>query len=80
MPIRTRPDPLQVVDGLSKKSFRLMAMAVGTVPNVHQLDLSRMSQQQVCAHASSFELLCLIVLSNHVRPDSRDTLTQLQEG
>ena len=57
-----------------------MAMAVGTIPNVHQLDLSRMSQQQVSAHATGFELLCLIVLSNHVRPDSRDTLTQLQEG
>ena len=57
-----------------------MAMAVGTVPNVHQLDLSRMSQQQVSAHAIGFELLCLIVLANHVRPDSKETITQLQDG
>ena len=57
-----------------------MAMAVGIVPNVHQLDLSRMSQQQVAAHATGFDLLCLIVLTNHVRPDSKDTITQLQDG
>lgn len=57
-----------------------MAMAVGTVPNVHRLDLTCMSQQQVSAHATDFELLCLIVLTNHVRPDSRDTVTQLQQG
>lgn len=70
--------PLQVVDGLSKRSFRLMAMAVGTVPNVHLLDLPRMSLQQVSAHTTSFELLCLVVLTNHVRPDSKATITQLQ--
>ena len=56
-----------------------MVMAVGVVPNVHQLDLVRMSQQQLEAEAMNFELLGLIVLSNPVRPDSKTTMTRLQD-
>ena len=70
----------QVVDDYSKQSFRLMALAVGLVPNVHQLDVSRMTQQQVQEQATDFALLGLIVLTNRVRPDSRDTIVELQQG
>ncbi len=71
---------IQVVDKYSKESFRLMALAVGKLAHVDQLDLSVLSQQQAEAHATGFELLGLIVLSNHVRPDSRDAILELQRG
>ena len=57
-----------------------MAMAVGVLHDVHQLDLPRMSLAEIEAHATQLELLGLIVLSNQIRPDSRDTITQLQQG
>ena len=57
----------------------MMAMAVGTVPHVHQLDLAHMSLQQMETAAFSFELLGLIVLTNPVRPDSKDTINKLQD-
>ncbi|DBB02797.1 TPA: hypothetical protein ACH3X1_013629 [Trebouxia sp. C0004] len=67
-------------DGFSSNSFRLMAMAVGVIPDVHQLDLLRMTQQQVEAHVTHMELLCLMVLTNNIRPDSKSTITELQDG
>ncbi len=70
----------QVVDEYSRKSFRLMALAVGNLSDVHQLNLAGMSQQQVEAQADSFRLLGLIVLANHVRQNSRGTVLQLQQG
>ncbi len=64
---------------MSSKSFRLMALAVGVLPHVHKLDLSLMSQQEIESHAHKLELLSVIVLTNHVRPDSKATITQLQD-
>ena len=57
-----------------------MAMAVGTIHNAHELDLLHMTQQQIEAHVSHMELLCLLVLTNNIRPDSEDTIHQLQHG
>ena len=71
---------MQVGDSFSSNSFRLMAMAVGVIPDVHRLDLLRMTQQQVEAHVTHMELLCLVVLTNNIRRDSKRTLTELQEG
>ena len=68
----------QVVDEYSRKSFRLMALAVGKLPHVHQLDLTCMSQQQVEARAEGFQLLGLIVVANQVRQDSKNAVIQLQ--
>ncbi|DBA98830.1 TPA: hypothetical protein ACH3X1_014592 [Trebouxia sp. C0004] len=70
----------QIRDEFSSNSFRLMAMAVGVIPDVHQLDLLRMTQQQVEAHVTHMELLCLMVLTNNIRPDSKSTITELQDG
>ena len=70
---------LQVTDELSSKAFRLMALAVGTLPNVSKLDVQHMSQQQLEKRAEKLEMLGLIVLTNHVRPDSRSTVTELQD-
>jgi magnesium-transporting ATPase (P-type) len=71
---------VQVVDDYSSKSFRLLAMAVGVIPNAEQLNLAMMTQQQVEACAVHMQLLSLVVLTNNVRPDSKDTITHLQEG
>ena len=58
----------------------MMAMAVGTIHHAHQLDLMHMTQQQVEAQVTHMDLLCLMVLTNSVRPDSEDTINQLQHG
>lgn len=70
----------QVVDDYSSKGYRLLAMAVGTLPKLDEADLPGLSQQQLEMQCSQMELLALVVLTNHVRPDSRDTITQLQDG
>lgn len=57
-----------------------MALAVGILKDVDKLDLASMSQPEIEAHALPLQLLGLIVLSNQIRPESRDTITQLQEG
>ena len=69
-----------MVDDYSSKSFRLMAMAVGVIPKVGDLDLVSMSQQQIEARAVEVQLLALVILTNHVRPDSKPTIAELQEG
>ena len=56
-----------------------MALAVGTLPHVHQLDLSVMSHQDIEARAENLEMLSLIVLTNHIRPDSKTTIRELQD-
>ena len=71
---------MQVVDDYSSKGYRLLAMAVGTLPKPDEADLSKLSMQQLEMQCSRIELLALVVLTNHVRPDSKDTITQLQEG
>ncbi len=70
---------LQLIEEWSSKSFRVMALAVGILPLVHKLDLSLMSLQDFESHAHNLEMLSMIVLTNHVRPDSRATVGMLQE-
>ncbi|KAL0030094.1 hypothetical protein WJX79_006699 [Trebouxia sp. C0005] len=70
----------QVMDEYSSKSFRLLAMAMGVIPNAAGLDFATMTQQQVEACAVHMQLLSLVVLTNNVRSDSRDTITHLQDG
>ena len=71
---------VQVVDDYSSKCFRLLAVAAGVVPGVHHMDLPRMTQQQVEASAVDMQLLGLVVLTNSVRDDSKDTISQVQDG
>ena len=70
----------QVVDDYSSKSFRLLAMAMGEIPNAAHMDFAMMTQQQVEACAVHMQLLSLVVVTNNVRSDSRDTITHLQDG
>lgn len=55
-------------------------MAVGVIPRAAKLSLVQMTQQQVEAQAINVQLLCLVVLTNNTRTDSKATITQLQEG
>ena len=71
---------MQVVDDYSSKCFRLLAVAAGVIPGVGHLDLPRMTQQQVEASAIDMQLLGLVVLTNSVREDSKDTISQVQDG
>lgn len=54
-------------------------MAQADIPNVGKLRLSGMSQQQVEDYAGSLDLVGLVIISNHVNPDSKATVKQLQE-
>ena len=71
---------MQVVDGYSSKSMRLLAGLVGVIPQVHKLDLLRMTQQQIEASATELQLLSVVVLTNSVRQDSKETICEVQEG
>ena len=71
---------LQVLDDYSSKSFRLMAMAAGVIRNAHKLDLSSMTQQEVENCASDLQLLGLVVLTNTLRQDAKQTIQEVQHG
>jgi len=58
----------------------LLAGAVGIIRELHKLDLACMTQQQVESCATHMQLLCLVVLTNSVRTDSRQTISQIQDG
>ena len=70
----------QVVDDYSSKSFRLLAMAVGIIRNAAKLNLAHMTPQQVETSATNMRLLSLVVLTNNLRPDSKETIRLLQDG
>ena len=70
---------LQVLDGYSSKSFRMLAVAVGVIKNVHKLDLARMTQQQVELSAVDMQLLGLVVLTTSLRTDARRVVSQVQD-
>ena len=69
----------QVVDDFSSKSFRLMAIAVGIIPHARALDFTQMIRQEVESVATHLELLCLVVLTNSIREDSKATIREVQE-
>lgn len=70
---------VQVVDSFSSKSLRLMAVAVGSIPDAHALDFSQMVRHDIESAAINLELLCLVVLTNSVREDSQRTIREVQE-
>ena len=66
------------MDDYSTRSFRLIAMAAGSIPGVDKLDLANMSQQAIEASAVNMEMLALVVLANSIREDSVTTIKELQ--
>lgn len=69
---------IQVIDEYCGQSFRVLALAKGVLKGRDQLAWSLMSQQQLETQVEQFELLGLLVLSNHLHPDSQATITELQ--
>ena len=69
---------LQVIDDYSGQSFRVLALARGVLRGREREALTCMGQEQLEAQVERFELVGLLVLSNHLRPDSKDTIHQLQ--
>lgn len=67
------------MDEWSGQSFRVLAIALASIAHVDKLSLSGMSQQQVEERAGNLELVGLVILSNHVNPDSKATVQQLQD-
>ena len=70
---------MQMLDTYSGHSFRLMALAMGVVPCVANLDLAHTSQAHIEAIATPLRLLGVIVLSNPIKADSKEIIGELQE-
>ena len=70
---------VQLVDEWSGQSYRVLAVAMAQLPHLATFQLARMSQQQVEDQAGRFQLLGLIILSNHINSHSKATVQQLQE-
>ena len=70
---------LQVLAEYAGQSFRLLAVATGALRNVSPDVLAGMDQQQAEACCGPLDLLGLQVLSNHLRPTSRLTVTNLRD-
>ena len=70
---------LQVLDEYSSRSFRVLALAKGVLNGLDRNTLMLMSQEQLEAQVKSLELLGLMVLTNHVRKDSVETIATLQQ-
>jgi len=69
----------QVVDHYASQSYRLLAVACGVLHNVANMDLASVSLQALEQCAGHMELLGLVVMTNHVRADSKDTISHLQD-
>ena len=69
----------QVVDEWTSRSFRLLALAVGTIKNFSRLNVNTLTLQQAEAAACHMSLLGVMVVTNQLRADSRDTISQLQD-
>ena len=61
------------------QSFRLIALAVGSLRGTEPGEVEGLGQQQAEARCGPMDLLGLLVLSNELRPRSRDTITNLQD-
>ena len=61
------------------QSYRLLALAAGTLRQVTAERLASMSQQEAEAECDHMDLLALIVLSNSAHSASRPAITSLQE-
>lgn len=70
---------VQIMGTYSGHSFRLMALAMGVIPCVATTDLMHAPQAHIEASARPLRLLGLIVLSNPVKPDSKEVISELQD-
>ena len=67
------------MDDWTSRSFRLLAMAAGTIKNFKRLEGSTLTLQQSEAAVSHMSLVGLLVVTNALRADSKDTIAELQD-
>ena len=70
---------IQVIDDYCGQAFRVLALAKGELKGKDRQAWCLMSQEQLENQVKRFELLGLLVLSNHLQTDSRPTITELQQ-
>ena len=70
---------MQVLVKFAGQSFRLLAVAVGTPKHVTPAELVKLDLQQAEARCGQLHLVGVLVLPNHVRRTSRDSITNLQD-
>ena len=66
------------MDDWSSRSFRLLALAAGTIQDFKRLDAQTLTLQQSEAAVSQMSLVGLLVVTNALRADSKETITELQ--
>ena len=69
---------VQVIDDYSSRSFRLLAVAAGRLHGVDKMDLGHATIQNL-ESCCKLHLLGLTVLSNPLRPESKSTISELQD-
>ena len=70
---------MQVLDDWTSRSFRLLALAAGTVKNFSSLNPHTLTLPQAEAAVTHMSLVGVIVVTNQLRPDSKDTISELQD-
>lgn len=70
---------LQVLVKYAGQSYRLLALAVGLLEGVTAAELAKLDQQHAEALCGPLHFLGLQLLSNHLRPSSRETILNLQD-
>ena len=70
---------MQTVDDWTSRSFRLLALAAGTIKNFKHLDASSLTLPQAEAAVSHMSLVGVLVVTNALRGDSKDTIAELQD-
>ncbi len=70
---------VQMRDSYSGHSFRLMALAVGVLPCVADLEVTHMLQSEIEVQAGPLQLLGIMVLTNPIKADSKDIVAELQD-
>ena len=70
---------MQVLVQYAGQSFRLLALAAGTLHGTTVAELAGMDQQQAEARCGPMDLLGMLVLSNQLREDSRAAIAALQD-
>ena len=68
-----------MVDNYASQTYRLLGLACGVLHRAANLDLASMSLQALERGAGHLDLLGLVVMTNHLRPDSKDTISHLQD-
>ena len=68
------------MDDWSSRSFRLIALAAGTLKNFSQMDMDSLTLAEAEAAVLHLSVVGVIVVTNNLREDSKRTIEELQTG